>query len=555
MGTKDVRVNIIGAGLAGLAAAIRLSQLGVQSRLVSVQPSERAQSNLAEGGINACLDLMGEEDTVEEHIKDTLRGGCFLADEAMVEGLCKEAPEIIRELSGYGVAFARENGRLIQRNFGGQKKKRTAFVKSSTGKVIMASMIKEVRKHERNGMVQRLFHHEYTGLITDKTRDEKARDPGSYMVKCRGVYIRDTYDSSLSALYGPVIIATGGMNGVFEAMTTGTYANTGEVSADLFMRGVRLANLEFIQYHPTTVSISGKRMLISEAARGEGGRLFYYGDNEEKIYFLEDEFGEGGNLMPRDVISKRMDMCGKQVYLDLTQIDGDKWNKRLSDLRREIMYYLSTDPVKEPVPVSPGIHFFMGGIKVGRDHMTNIRGLYAAGECSCAYHGANRLGGNSLLGAIYGGKVAAASAAAIYKDEYIGADDTRKDADDFSDERMKAYLKEPGDKDMELRVRMRKLLASALSVVRKEAEIEAAIRQTDSLLKEAEDLGACIRTLSLLMLSKAMLVSAYGRKESRGAHNLAEYPKQAEEYGKNSTVAIEDGRIRLSYEYPGEYCE
>ena len=315
------------------------------------------------------------------------------------------------------------------------------------------------------------------------------------------------------------------------------------------MRGVRLANLEFIQYHPTTVSISGKRMLISEAARGEGGRLFYYGDNEEKIYFLEDEFGKGGNLMPRDVISKRMDMCGKQVYLDLTQIDGDKWNNRLSDLRKEIMYYLSTDPVKEPVPVSPGIHFFMGGIKVGRDHMTNIRGLYAAGECSCAYHGANRLGGNSLLGAIYGGKVAAASAAAIYKDEYDGADDAAKDVDDFSEECMKAYLKEPGDKDMELRTRMRKLLASALSVVRKEAELEGALRQTDSLLKEAEDSGACIRTLSLLMLSKAMLMSAFERKETRGAHVRLDNREEDKKYTKSVSVArYHDGKTEITFD-------
>ena len=257
-------INVIGAGLSGLSAAITLARAGVKCNLISSQPSERAQSVLAEGGINAALDTMGENDTTQEHFEDTMRGGCYLEAESAVRNLTGHAPEVVRELVRLGVPFRSENGRLILRNFGGQKKKRTAYAKSSTGKIIMTALIDEARKYEASGMICRFPHNELIGMEISR---------GELM----SLTLRDSYRESVLSLTGAAILCTGGLNGFFEGMTTGTTQNTGNAAAIAFCAGVEFANLEFIQYHPTTVQISDKRMLISEAARGEGGRLFTVG--------------------------------------------------------------------------------------------------------------------------------------------------------------------------------------------------------------------------------------------------------------------------------------
>ena len=255
------RVKIIGAGLAGLTAAITLAQNGYKSTLISLQPSERAQSVMAEGGINGASNTMGENDSPAEHAKDTLHAGVNIADPEAVKGLTEHAPEIHQWLMRLGAPLHRQNGQLILRNFGGQKKKRTAYAQSSTGKVLMTALIDECRKYEAENVVHRLSHHEFLSLII---RDKR----------CEGAWIRDSFNGDIFGLNGPVIMAVGGLNGFFPGMTTGTTANSGDAAAVLFSQGVAFANLEFIQYHPTTVQIPGKRMLISEAARGEGGRLF-----------------------------------------------------------------------------------------------------------------------------------------------------------------------------------------------------------------------------------------------------------------------------------------
>ena len=212
------RVNIIGAGLAGLSCALTLAKGGIPSRLVSPQPSERAQSVMAEGGLNAVLDVMGEADTLEEHFEDTMRGGCYLADPNAVWGMVCEAPEIVRDYIALGVPFQTEGGRLIQRNFGGQKKKRTVYAKSSTGKVLVTSLVDAVRRLEAQGLVERLARHELSGLsIHDGA--------------CDGAWIRDTYLNQMQFAPGPVVIACGGYAGMFGSRNTGTTVNTGDATA------------------------------------------------------------------------------------------------------------------------------------------------------------------------------------------------------------------------------------------------------------------------------------------------------------------------------------
>ena len=519
----DTYINIIGAGLAGLSAAITLAKKGCHVRLFSVQASERAASNLAEGGINGALDVMGENDSWREHFDDTMKGGCFLADPEMVKELTMNAPEVVMDMDRLGVPFHRENGHIVQRNFGGQKKKRTAYAMSSTGKVLVAALTDAVRKHEYSGYIKRYPHHRFERIIIKNN-------------ECVGVQIYDLFTKTRKVYEGPVIIASGGFNGMFPGLTTGTTANTGLAAAELFSQGVEFANLEFIQYHPTTTGIAGKRLLISEAARGEGGRLFYIKDDGSYCYFMEEKYGQGGNLMPRDVISREMAMLGRQAYLNLTELTEDTWDNKLSDLRDEITHYMTVDPKSEPVPVSPGIHYFMGGIRVDIGHHTGLVGLYAAGECACAYHGANRLGGNSLLGAIYGGRRAAASVA---DDITEGAfeDVCAPDNDDIEDF---TYIT---DSEAGIRSFMEKELSNSLGIIRDGMKLQNAIDNinagfNDFLIHSGADRGLAIsdELMCRYRFSLAILRSALERKESRGAHTRRDYPRTIKEYRGTSVT-------------------
>jgi succinate dehydrogenase / fumarate reductase flavoprotein subunit len=358
-------------------------------------------------------------------------------------------------------------------------------------------------------------------------------EPKNQEQKVKGVIIRNTYTGEASGFYGPVILACGGMNGFFPGRTTGTTANSGEAAAIVFSQGVVFSNLEMIQYHPTTIKIPGKRCLISEAARGEGGRLFILRDGKP-WYFMEEKYPEFGNLMPRDVVSREMyfvmhdETLGGQVYLDMREISKETWKKRLPDLRQEILDYLSIDPAREPVPVEPGIHYFMGGIDVDTKHHTNIESLYAAGECCSLYHGANRLGGNSLLGAIYGGLTAADS---LYEDCFKR--DNRKgkpnekavsdyDMTELWVDEQKIAVATPT-----LTLEISDILYDALGIVRNEIEMKKALEQIEKLMEKNCKNAANLRRLNL---AKMMLSSAIYRKESRGAHYRSDYPEQNKNY-------------------------
>ena len=517
------RINVIGAGLAGLSAAIALAEGGRPCRLISALPSERAQSVLAEGGINAALDIMGEGDTWQEHCADTLRGGVYLADPEAVAGLTRRAPELVRRLIALGVPFQMEGGRMIQRNFGGQKKKRTAYSRSSTGKTLMTALIDAARRWEAEGRIERLAHHEFQRLVIADGR-------------CVGVRVRDSHTGEGFELMGRTILCCGGLNGFFPEKTTGTTQNTGDAASAAFAQGVCFANLEFIQYHPTTVGISGKRCLISEAARGEGGRLCV-DRGGQPWYFMEELYPELGNLMPRDVVSREMTRvvglpdCGDQVYLDLTGLPAHTWEKRLSDLREECVHYLGLDPAKAMIPVEPGIHFFMGGIDVDLRHRTSLPGLWAAGECACQYHGANRLGGNSMLGAIYGGTVAAEDILSLPEGP-DAADRPLGPVDSLNTTRADAFA-----------LRLRDVLLGALGMLRDEARFNEALGKVDALL--AEPLPESLRDRALL--GRAMLLAGRERRESRGAHTRADHPDKDEAQRRTTLLTRRGDGIEIDY--------
>ena len=490
-----MRVNIVGAGLAGLSAALTLAKDGVECNLFSIQQSERAQSVMAEGGINAVLDTMDEGDKIEYHFQDTMNGGANLADPNAVDGLCSNAPAIVRELETLGVPFGKNDKGIVQRSFGGQKKKRTAFVKSSTGKMLMTALIDAVRQYEAQGLVYRYPHHCLEGLLL---RDNE----------CSGVLISDEFTGDVYEFYGPVILATGG----------------------------KLANLEFIQYHPTTIAIQGKRLLISEAARGEGGRL-YVMRKGYKWFFMEEKYPELKNLMPRDVVSAEMVRvvslaeCDNQVFLDMTEIPAFIWQSRLSDLREQCVNYLNMDPVQTPIPVSPGIHYFMGGIRVDERHRTSLSNLYAAGECACQYHGANRLGGNSLLGAIYGGRVAAQAVLEFADRDALYRRNALED--------VPAHKVSPA-----VSARVTAILSNSLQIIRHEATIDNSLKEIKMMLSDIDNPAERRR----LRLAQAVLLSAKYRRESRGAHKRKDYPEKDDVNFHKQTVVKRNGdELEISF--------
>lgn len=579
-------VNIVGAGLAGLSAALTLAKQHQPCRLISVQASERAQSVLAEGGINGALNNTGEGDSILLHEEDTCLAGCQIADEEAVRGLTGHAPAIIQMLADLGVPFNRQDGKILQRSFGGQRKKRTAFAKSSTGKMIMHALIDEVRKYEVLGLVERYPHHLFEDLLIREVisvhaqqaqsgnpehvqqvqsriseRPESARRGELKEKVCCGLLIRDVYTGEEMRFAGPVLMACGGMNGLFPSRTTGTLINSGNAAARLFARGVRFSNLEMIQYHPTTLAIAGKRLLISEAARGEGGRLFVRRAGDP-WYFMEEKYPEFGNLMPRDVVSREMYFvthesdCEPQVYLDMRGISKEVFQKRLSDLRAELLHYGKPDPEREPIPVEQGIHYFMGGIDVDVFHQTNLRFLYAAGECCSQYHGANRLGGNSMLGALYGGQVAAETilkegeSSFQYAPEAVAflhaheesasrpTESAAKDDTSSTDPEGSRYEEETP----QITAKMASLLYESLGIIREEKSMLRALEGLSFLLQEE---GLTETDRNRIMLGEAILRSALFRKESRGAHFRSDFPDRDEAFCGLVTAIKKDGKIEI----------
>ena len=300
-------VLIIGSGLSGLTCALELASKGIRATLVSPYPSERAQSVMAAGGINAAL---SSNDSPRQHAEDTLKSGGNIAGEEAVSNLCSGAPEIIRWLEDLGVVFSTDDsGEMILRALGGHSCNRTVYAGAATGKQIMSALIRAARKYECSEVINRMLGRQFhSALIQDG--------------KCYGAVLYNEQTRKMESVYADaVVVATGGQNVLF-GKTTGSTQCDGYVAAKLYEQGARLKNLEFIQYHPTTVETPQKRMLITEAARGEGGRL-YYMENGRRVYFMEELYGERGNLMPRDIVAKNIYSAPSQVYLDIAFL-GEK---------------------------------------------------------------------------------------------------------------------------------------------------------------------------------------------------------------------------------------
>lgn len=535
-------VLIVGSGISGLTCAIECAQKGISTVLVSPCASERAQSVMASGGINAVLDADIYNDSIEDHVRDTLEGGCNIASEQAVRRLCSAAPDIIKWLESLGTVFTRDSrGVIYRRSFGGQRHPRTAYSGTSTGKQIVTALVQEARKYECLGLLQRRLNLQFhSALIEDGI--------------CHGALFYNEFTLKMEAIAADfVVMATGGQNNLF-GKTTGSMLCDGYATGRLFQQGATLKNLEFIQYHPTTVETQHKRMLISEAARGEGGRLYYLVNNH-RVYFMEDHFGPRGNLMPRDVISKYMNDIPSQVYLDITHLGSTVIEEKLSEIATLCRDYAGIDVTTQSIPVAPSVHFFMGGLSVDLEHRTTLDRIYAIGECASMYHGANRLGGNSLLSAIYSGKVAAASIAA--RDPF-----PKNSLDAFSGYIARQAITIENSLSskskftaMYIKQDLAKLMNHDLGIIRDAISLKNGIENVEYYMNVADKLrfGTQVSPYqsyslkSMLTLARAILTCADARTESRGSHNRDDFPESDAAFQNSTVIDFNEGNYRVRF--------
>ncbi|HEX7252472.1 MAG TPA: succinate dehydrogenase flavoprotein subunit [Thermoanaerobaculia bacterium] len=429
MASPNDRIIVVGGGLAGLMATVRAAEMGAAVDLFSIVPVKRSHSVCAQGGINGAVNTKGEGDSPEIHFDDTIYGGDFLADQPPVKAMCYAAPGIINLLDRMGVMFNRTpEGLLDFRRFGGTKYHRTAFAGATTGQQLLYALDEQVRRHEVAGQVRKYEYWEFLGLVRDADGN------------CRGIVAIDWYSMKIEAFpAAAVMLATGGPGIVF-GRSTNSVINTGTAASAAYQEGAWYANGEFIQVHPTAIPGTDKLRLMSESARGEGGRVWVprtQGDRrdprsipeKERWYFLEEKYPSLGNLVPRDIATREIfQVClqgygvdGKrEVYLDVSHLPKKDLDVKLGGILEIYQKFVGEDPREVPMKVFPGMHYSMGGLWVDyakedrsgmldetsiRNQSTNIPGLYAAGEVDYSIHGANRLGANSLVSCLYAGKI------------------------------------------------------------------------------------------------------------------------------------------------------
>ena len=527
------KVIIVGGGLAGLLAALKVCEGGGTVDLFSYCPVKRSHSLCAQGGMNACMDTKGEHDSVYEHFDDTVYGGDFLADQIAVKGMVEAAPKLVKMFDRMGVPFNRTHeGVLDLRNFGGQKNKRTVFAGSTTGQQLLYALDEQVRRWEVQGKVTKYEFWEYIRAIKNKDGI------------VRGIVAQNMNSNEIKSFRADVVmLATGGPGQVFGRCTASTICNGSAVSS-AYQQGAHIGNPEFIQIHPTAIPGTDKNRLMSEACRGEGGRIWTYKDGKP-WYFLEEMYPAYGNLVPRDVASRAIfKVCvhmglginnERRVYLDLSHISADYLEHKLGGILEMYSEFVGQDPRKVPMEIFPSVHYSMGGIWVDRMHHTNIPGLMAAGECDHQYHGANRLGANSLLSAAYSGYIAGPEALRWARSGELG--------EALTDEEMEHARKEAVEefdriRNMtgpvnahQLHQEMGEIMYDYVSIERDNKGLDICLEKLKGILKRWDDIGVTdhgmwanqeamfVRQLrNMILYAMAVTKAALSRDESRGAH-------------------------------------
>lgn len=549
------KIIVVGGGLSGLMATLKICEAGGEVELFSYCPVKRSHSLCAQGGINACMDTKGEHDSIYEHFDDTVYGGDFLADQTAVKGMTDAAPKLIKMFDRMGVPFTRTaEGILDLRNFGGQKNKRTLFSGSTTGQQLLYALDEQVRAWEVKGAVKKYEFWEFIKIIKNKEG------------VCRGIVAQSMNSMEIKAFRADtVILATGGPGMVFGRCTASTICNGSAVSS-VYQQGARIGNPEFIQIHPTAIPGSDKNRLMSEACRGEGGRVWVYKDGKP-WYFLEEMYPAYGNLVPRDVASRAIyDVCVNQklgingenkVYLDLSHIPAEYLERKLGGILEMYSEFVGDDPRKVPMQIYPSVHYSMGGIWVDTKHNTNIPGLMASGECDYQYHGANRLGANSLLSAAYSGTVSGPEAMRWAKEGERGSELTDEDlaiAENECRAQYEAILKMDGPENAhELHHELGDLMTKYVTIERVNKDLDYCFDEVKKILKRWDNIGVSdkgnwanqegmfVRQLrNMILYALVVTKAARMRDESRGAHFKREFPTRDDERFMKTTIAVYD---------------
>ncbi len=582
MGKKKKTVIVVGGGLAGLSCAMKLAEKDCDVKLVSVTKVRRSHSVCAQGGINIAVNLKGEDDSPIIHAYDTIKGGDFLANQPPILEMCLAGPAILRMMDRIGCPFNRtEEGHVDFRRFGGTLYHRTAFCGASTGQQLLYSLDEQVRRYEAKGLVEKFENHEFLRLVMDEEGI------------ARGIVMHDLFNLNLHVLKGDaVVIATGGIGLIYKKSTNSTFC-TGAANGRLYMQGMKYANGEFIQIHPTCIPGNDKMRLISESVRGEGGRVWVPGNSSKSMlfpdgsmkpcgktgepwYFLEEMYPAFGNLVPRDIGSREvLRVCEEglgvdrklQVYLDVTHLPPETHQKLDSVL--EIYHkFTGDDPRKKPMKICPGVHYTMGGAWVDWPaaddpdrwerfrQMTNLKGCFNIGESDYQYHGANRLGANSLLSCIFSGLVAGIEVPR-YIDTLASNEAPEKifnEALAIEEEAQKELLAKSGPENVhKLHDELSDWMVRYVSVKRDNPDLQKALDKIKEVRRRYDQIGMTDRGKNLnqtyvfahqfkAMLEVALVIAkgALLRNEFRGAHFKPDFPERDDENWLKTTIATYD---------------
>ena len=528
-------VLIIGSGAAGLTAALNAKQNGSTVAILSKTYPTHSQTVQAQGGINAVL--YEDDDSVDIHVNDTYKASCGLANKDNINFMCINAKETISWLDKIGVPFTKDNdSKIAQRKFGGTKKIRTCYSSDYTGLKIVHTLFDQCIKND----IQFINEHILLDLIIEDNI-------------CSGVIAFDIIEGKVKEFKAKsTILASGGYAGIYTNFTTNSFANTADGLAISLNSGVNLSNIEFVQFHPT--ALVNSNILVSESARGEGGYLL---DQNEKRFIEE--------LKPRDEVARAIYekiKSNEKVYLDLRHLGLEKINTVMPQERKLALEFSGVKIEEELLPINPAAHYSMGGIKTDINSNTNINSLYACGEVAQAsIHGANRLGGNSLLEIVTFGKVAGIKASNNAK--VIKSIDN-KESIEFS--KQKKYINEIYTYTNEInfyeyKEYLGKLFFENVGLFRNEENLQFAINELEEIKSKISKMGVMDKSivynknlveflefLNMIEIAEVIAKTAQNRKESRGAHYRDDYPEESKSYEKNSLIKKIDNKLVLSFE-------